>query len=79
MSLSLLVFLQFKHLHISVQIKLFLLQLHLLVMQSDFQKQTLSSINTKGAGRSSVKIGTNEESLSSHPQSIAGGRFCIAR
>ena len=57
MSLSLLLFLQFKHLHISVQIKPFLLHLHLLVEQSDLQEQTLSSINSRGAGRFSVKIG----------------------
>ena len=48
MSLSLLLFLQFKNLHISVQIKPFLLHLHLLVEQSE---QTLSSINSRGAGR----------------------------
>ena len=77
MSLSSLLFLQFKHLHMSVQIKPFLLHLHLLVEQSDLQEQTLSSINSRGDGRFSVKTGIREESLSSHPQSTAGGRFCI--
>ena len=56
MSLSSLLFLQFKHLHVSVQIKP-LLHLHLLVEQSYLPEQTLSSINSRGAGRFSVKIG----------------------
>ena len=41
----------------SVQIKPFLLHLHVLVEQSDLQEQTLSSVNSRGTGRFSIKIG----------------------